>query len=343
MATIARSQITIVDLNDAKQVHAYLESSLGDTQIYNPDTKVYAPDYAAANNVITPKVYETGNANNLLPACSNYKYTVNGKAYTAASGDATFAVSADGKLTIKGNIAESVNLLAIVFSADFLDAETGVVSKIEAYKTISKSKSAGALFQNVVECPKGNVFDAAVAAADLTAVVKCFRGGTEDTTNITHIWEKLDVKTGAWVAVTTGRANGATLTVKAGDVLNFQTFRCTSKDTVDGGQSVVLVTFEDKTDPYIVEIASSTGDKFVNGQGEASLNARVWQSGNKIEDETTAAASQKFTYTWTKFDKDGVLSNFNGTQSPKKTGNPLTIQAVEVDTKATFVCEIEKK
>lgn len=344
MATVARNQITIVDLNDAKQVHAYLDSTLGDTQIYNPDTKVFTPNFASTNNKITPKVYETGNANNLITACSNFKYTINNKAYTASSSDASYVVGSDGSLTIKSNI--STNSLVIVFSCDFTDTETKVVTKIEAYKTIVKSQSAGALFQAVIELPKGNVFDSATSAADLQAICKTFRGGTEDNTNITFTWEKLNTETGTWGAVVSGRAANATLTVKPEDVLNFQTFRCTAKDT--GGtdaaaQAIALVTFEDKTDPYELELVSTTGDKIINGQGSTTINARVWQSGTKIEDETTAEGSRKFIYTWTKYDKDGELANFNGTTASTKTGNPLIVAAVDVTSKATFICEIAKK
>lgn len=344
MATIARNQITIVDLNDAKQVHAYLESSLGDAQIYNPDTHVYAPNYATNNNKITPKIYETGNASNLITACSNFKYTINGTAFTKANSNASYVVGADGSLAIKTNV--TTNYLNIVFSCDYTDGETGAVSKIEAYKTITKSQSAGALFQAVIELPKGNVFDNANSAADLTAVCKAYRGGTLDTSNVTYVWEKFNIATGAWGAVTVGRAAGAVLTVKPDDVLNFQTFRVTAKDT--GGadaaaQSTAIVTFEDKTDPYQLELVSATGDKIINGQGSTTVFARVWQSGKKVEDEATAEASRKFVYTWTKYDKKGAASNWNGTTSPTKTGNPIVVSAADVNSKTTLFCELSKK
>jgi len=58
----------------------------------------------------------------------------------------------------------------------------------------------------------------------------------------------------------------------------------------------------------------------------------------KIEDEATA--TKKFTYTWTKFDKNGTKSNFTGTTSAQKTGNPLVLSATDIDQKATFYCEV---
>ena len=344
MATIARNQITIVDLNDAKQVHAYLESSLGDAQVYNPDTHVFSPSYPSKNNVITPKIYETGNASNLISACSNFKYVINGTAFTKANSNASYVVGADGTLTLKTNI--TVNFLNITFSCDYTDGETGAVSKIEAYKTIARSVSAGALFQAVVELPKGNIFDNANSNQSLTAVCKAYRGGTLDVTNVTYVWEKFDISKGKWDAVAAGRANGAMLTVKPEDVLNFQTFRVTAKDI--GGmdaaaQSTVVVTFEDKTDPYELELASTTGDKIINGQGSTTVFARVWQGGKKIEDETTAEASRKFVYTWTKYDKNGAASNWNGTTAPIKTGNPVVVSAADVNSKTTLFCELSKK
>lgn len=336
--TIARNQITIVDLNDAKQVHAYLQASLGDAQVYNPDTKVYTPNYPSTNNVIEPRVYETGNPNNLIASCTDYTYSVNGTEIKAGSSNGSFQVTAGGKLTIASNIDK--NALVIQFSCNFKDAETKQTTKVEAYKTITKSTSAGALFQAVIECPKGNVFDKSTAGDDLTAVCKTFRGSTPDNTDVNFSWEQLDVTKGQWTDVASGRSNGETLTVKPEDVLNFQTFRCTAKDI--GGQdaaakAVALVTFEDKTDPYELEVISNTGDKIMNGQGETILKARVWQSGNQIETEETPEGSRKFTYTWTKYNKDGEKDG------DTQTGNPLTVPASQIDRKATFICELSKK
>ena len=38
---LANGQITIVDLNDGKAVQCFTQASLGDTQIYTPDTNTY--------------------------------------------------------------------------------------------------------------------------------------------------------------------------------------------------------------------------------------------------------------------------------------------------------------
>ena len=100
MATTARNQITIVDLNDAKSVQVYFTATQGFSQGYNPDTHQFSPNYSSSNNVITPKVYETGDANDHLARCSNVKYTIGGTAYTASSSNASYTVNANGTLTV---------------------------------------------------------------------------------------------------------------------------------------------------------------------------------------------------------------------------------------------------
>lgn len=337
MATTARNQITIVDLNDAKSVQVYFSASQGLTQNYNPDTHVYSPVYTTTNNVITPRVYETGDANDHLARCKNVKYTINGTAYTASSSNASYVVGADGTLTVKTNLTTSLN---VMFEADYSD-EDNIVTRIGGAFTLLRNESSGALFQVDITTPKGDIFDKSVTG-NLTAVAQAYRGGVADNSDITYRWEKLDVKKQYWLPI----SNQTTITVEPDDVLNFQTYRCIVTDTGGADKTAVaekLVTFRDLTDPYCLELYCPTGDKIVNGTGSTTVGARVWQNGTKIEDETTPAASVKFTYTWTKLDKDGKPQNWSGQTSNVKTGNPITVLAEEVSTKTTLICEIQKK
>lgn len=341
MATTARNQITIVDLNDAKSVQVYFTATQGFSQGYNPDTHQFSPNYSSSNNVITPKVYETGDANDHLARCSNVKYTIGGTAYTASSSNASYTVNANGTLTVKANLNSNLN---VTFEADYTD-EDNIVSKIGSTFTIIRNESSGALFQVVLTAPKGNIFDKSVPG-DLTVQAQAVRGGVKDDTNVAYSFQQFDIASGKWVPVASGRTNGKTLTVKPDDVLNFQTFKCVATDAGGADKAATaeaLITFEDKTDPYTLELYCPTGDKIVNGTGSTTVNARVWQGGNKIEDENTPAASRKFNYSFAKFDKDGKPQNWNGTTSNVKTGNPITVLAAEVNTKTTIVCEISKK
>lgn len=342
MAITARNQITIVDLNDAKSVQVYFAASQGFSQGFNPDTGVYTPNYPTQNNVVTPKVYESGDATEHLANCTNVVYTVNGTAITAASNNASYSVNAQKQLVIKDNLTADLN---VVFAADYVDADN-ISSKIGGAFTVIRNVTSGALFSVVLLCPKGNIFDQA-HPNDLKVIAQCFRGGVPDNSGNSFIWEQFDTATGAWKAVATGRANNAVLTVKPEDVLNFQTFRVRAHDNGGNEQQAAdaeaMVTFQDLTDPYTVELYCPTGDKIVNGQGQTIVSARIWQGGQKIEDETTPAGSRRFDCRWTKLDKDGRPQNWSGTTSNIKTGNPITVLAAEVVTKTTIVCEITKK
>ena len=349
---VARGQITIVDLNDAKQITAYIQPNY-QAQIYNPDKVTYTPNFTSSNPLtITPKVYVTGSATNKISSCTDISYTINGTTVAKGQTVGNYSVNNAGVLSIKANAPTSSSGYSITFNATYNDANDtgGQNMSLEAQCVVVLSQSSGASLTAFVNYPNGNIFDSGVGSttpSTLTAVVTAYRGGTQDK-DFTATWEKLTGTT--WTAVADSKvskdntAGTSTLSVTADDVLNHQVFRCTVSDTQGGqtSQAIILADFEDKTDPYELQILSTTGDKIVNGQGSTTLKARVWQSGTKIEDEETAAANRQFTYTWHKFDKNGNSANFSGTSSPTKTGNPLTVLAADVDTRATFTCEISK-
>lgn len=345
MATTARGQITIVDLNDAKQVQIYLENSGADTQIYNPDTNVWTPSFTSAPLVITPRIFITGSAEDQIANCSGFAYTVNGTAATADSGDFVLD-SKKGTLTIKKNM--TVNFYQIEFSCTYNDGLRNDV--IKGYKTITRNKNGGALFSVVVTTPKGTVFNQN-QTANLTAVATAYRGGVKDTSGTTYMWEKL--VSGAWSAVAAASvstaSNVSTLTVKADDVLDYQTYRVTATDASDGKSdtAVALITFQDMTDPYQVEVMSNTGDKILNGTGSTTLFARVYQAGVLVEDSSSAsltASNAKFSYSWTLTDKDGNKAWWDTAKTKdKETSFKPVVNADIVNERITVHLEVTKK
>jgi len=94
MATIkARGQVTIVDLNDAKQVQLLMDIKYP-VQMYNPDTKVYTPNFGSDNNVVTPKVYVTGNGTNLVSRLTALIYNVDGTVVNAGTTNGQYSAAA---------------------------------------------------------------------------------------------------------------------------------------------------------------------------------------------------------------------------------------------------------
>lgn len=346
---LANGQITIVDLNDGKAVQCFTQASLGDTQIYTPDTNTYTPSYSAsAPNVITAKVYVTGSSDDQAPtsACTGWSWKVDGVAATPVSGKSW-------QLNIAANIAKDSPNKQIEWSCTYTDPDTGATTKCIGYKTISMAKSGGALQMVQIETPDGNTFDSSNSGNTLKAVAKFYRGNVQDTTVTSMKWQKLNISAGTWSDITAGVSTSggvSTLSVKADDVLNFQTFKCT---VVDGSDTAYqIVTFFDASDPYVVEVYSLTGDKIVNGAQGTELFARVWRDGNVVEDGATVKADKsatestiKFSYTWTKYDSKGEPSNWNKTSSSVNASKMpyVTVDKDDVSVRATFTCEVSSK
>lgn len=341
---LANGQITIVDLNDGKAVQCFTQCSKGETQIYTPDTGVYTPNYSASEpNVITARVYVTGNAQDQAPssACTGWSWKVDGVAATPVSGKSY-------QLNLASNIAKNGSVKNIEWSCKYTDPETQATTTCIGYKTISLAKSGGALQTVQIETPKGNTFDSTNNSMQLTAVAKFFRGNVQDT-SVKLTWQVLNISAGTWSDVTSGvsTAGGvSTLNVSANDVLNFQTFRCKAEDGTDTANAIV--TFFDASDPYMVEVYSLTGDKIVNGAQSTELFARVWKDGKVVEDGATVKAdsnhASSFTYKWTKYNASGVATNWDGTSSPVNASTKpyVTVANADVSGRGTFTCGVSK-
>ena len=343
---LANGQITIVDLNDGKAVQCFTQASQGQTQIFTPDTGVYTPNYStSAPNVITARVYVTGSPNDQAPtaACTKWKWTVDGVAATPVQGKSY-------QLNIVSNIAKNDSVKNIEWACTYTDPETKATTECRGYLTISLAKSGGALQTVQIETPDGNTFDSTNSSKPLRAVAKFFRGNVQDTTMTSMTWEVLNISAGTWGAVAAGNVTTSggvsTLNVNADDVLNFQTFRCTVKDGADTANAII--TFFDASDPYVVEVYSLTGDKIVNGAQSTELFARLWKDGKVVEDGTAVKADSthacKYQYKWTKYDSNGVATNWSGTSSQVNASTKpyVTVANADVAVRGTFTCEVSK-
>ncbi len=340
MAT-ARGQITIVDLNDAVAVNCMLTTNAGLTQLYNKDTKAYAPDWATPPNlVITPEVFVAGTTSSVISRVTNPKWLVNGRAISEVGG--TSASSAPYALTIKQNMAMATSY-NVEFTGTYTDAETGLQTPVKAVITLNKVETGTASPVITVQQPQGMDFINDTPTS-LTAVAMFLRGGQEDTTNVTYKWEKQE-SGGTWTAITdAGGFTGSstkTLTISKDAVLNFLNIRVTVTDTDTGSATngkafTAYASFRDASDPIQVHISSSTGDKIVNGKGSTELNAELWRAGQEIDKAGTG-----YTYKWFKHDKSGAPDTV--WNEANKTGKKITVPATDIDQKATFVCEVSSK
>lgn len=344
---IARGQITIVDLNDAKSMNMYLGSNQPLTQIFNKENSSYVPDWAASPFlVITPELYVSGTTTNVVSRLKAAPaYTINGGAITAFGG--TVGATAPYALTIKNNMA-SASQMKVECSGVYVDPDTHLETSVKAVVNFTKTENAGQLVCAIAYAPKGNVFKNGQSES-LTAHCDLWRGSKIDADKVSYQWHKLKPD-GTWESLAANNAYGITgtttneITIPASAVLNFESFKCVIKDTdtASGTYNTSvsdIISFSDLSDPYIVEVSSTTGDKLVNGQGSTTLNVKVWQNGEAFSD---SAADAKFAFSWKKYKKDGVQDAAWGT-SGVKAGRSLTVNASEVDTKATFIVELSLK
>lgn len=344
---IARGQITIVDLNDAKSMSMYLGSNQPLTQIFNKENSSYVPNYAATPFlVITPELFVSGTTTNVISRLKAAPtYTINGGAITAFGG--TVAAASPYALTIKNNMT-SVSQMKVECSGIYVDPDTGLETPVKSVINFSKTENAGQLIVAIAYAPKGNVFKNDQSST-LTAHCDLWRGSTIDNTNVSYQWHKLKTD-GTWESLAASNSYGITgtttneITIPASAVLNFESFKCVIRDT-DAKSGTYntsvsdIISFSDLSDPYVVEVSSTTGDKIINGTGSTTLNVKVWQNGEVFAD---AAADTKFTFNWKKYKKDGTQDTAWGTTGVK-TGRTLTVTASEVDVKATFIVELSLK
>lgn len=344
---IARGQITIVDLNDAKSMNMYLGSNQPLTQIFNKENSTYVPSWTASPFlVVTPELYVSGTTTNVISRLKAAPaYTINGGAISVFGG--TVAATAPYALTIKNNMT-SVSQMKVECSGIYVDPDTSLETPVKAVINFSKTENAGQLICAIAYAPKGNVFKNDQAST-LTAHCDLWRGSTIDNTKVSYQWYKLKTD-GTWETLAASNSYGITgtttneITIPASAVLNFESFKCTIKDTdtASGTYNTSvsdIISFSDLSDPYIVEVSSTTGDKIVNGAGSTTLNVKVWQNGEVFAD---SAADTKFSFSWKKYKKDGTQDTAWGT-SGVKTGRSLTVTAAEVDVKATFIVELSLK
>ena len=212
-------------------------------------------------------------------------------------------------------------------------------SSIVLKKVFSVSKSkAGAngndTYLAYVWAPNGSIFKTigGVTPGGLVAQCDFYKAGNLITTGATYQWfvqdGSADAGTGAgagWGTITGQTAK--TLAVTPAMVTTMENFKCVV--TYGGIKYAGMVGFEDKTDPYQVEIVVPQGTTFVNGEGaDKHLKAKVYQNGVQVDTNGTI-----FTYTWKKY-VGGVA------QAGTLTGQEIIVYAADIETEATYICEI---
>ena len=351
----AQGQFTIIDYNDALTLTGYIGSNHPKTQMNNPDNSSFTPDWSSTNLVLTPSLYVIGTTTDQITSDNVILVQwFQGSSSTpiATGGDYVLSGTKSHILTVKANIMAGLPGVDFKCQITYRDPSTGLELIHPLTISFSRVVNGSGIVDLLVTTPKGNVFKNNEVTS-LTAKAELWRGSTVDTTNVTYKWAMMDASvtssssTGydadfgvGWrkLTNTSNKYSGCTtntLTLYAAAVDSYAVIKCCVKDTDSASPTYNskfydVATFIDNADPIQVVVTSTGGDIFKNGVGTTVLTAVVYQAGAEID------ASGTGTYTWTKYDKDGVIDTNWGTNG-SKTGKTLSVSTSDVDTKATFM------
>lgn len=357
---LATGQFTIIDYNDGVTLVGHIESNISKTQMYNPDSNTFNPNWEVKNPILTPVLFKIGTTTNIITdnAVQSVKWHVKiGGTETEISNSVEYALSGAKNhiLTIKKNVITTDTSRDFICTIVYRDPVTNLDLTYKTDITFSRITNGGSIVNADIWCPNGNLFKNE-SIKSLTAQMDLWRGSAVDDTDIEYQWYMRDSSIGSdqgagigWKKLSdtsniyTG-TKSKTITVFADAVPAYAVFKCSAKDTdsTSGTYNQVFwdsVTFIDNSDPIQVAILSTGGSVFKNGVGTTTLTAKLYKAGEEVDSDGT-----KYNYKWVKYDKNGNLTpNFGGSGVNYKTGKNVEVTHLDVDVKATFSVEISEK
>lgn len=131
---VASGQITLVDLNDAKSLTAYIQSNQPKIQIRNGDTNALTPDWTSSNVILTPELFVSGTATNIINEAKSIVWYEAGNPTPIAAGSG-YAIGATNPkaLTISQNkLSAGTPQKTYIVEIVWTDTDTGVDVPIKA-------------------------------------------------------------------------------------------------------------------------------------------------------------------------------------------------------------------
>lgn len=193
---------------------------------------------------------------------------------------------------------------------------------------------AAAIFA-IVESTTGQIVFTDTNAENIQLKASLYIGGTIRTDE--------DV-TYSWTSIPSGiTGSDSTLTISRNQVPSARSFMCTI--TYDGKTYTDVIAISDKTDPVWVEITSSNGDKFTNGNTATTLTAILYGS---VKGKYTNEEMNSYYFNWKQYDKDGnIVDSFSPDYVLTAVGkenyrNAITINDKAIVSKAVFTVEVTK-
>ena len=247
--------------------------------------------------------------------------------------------------TITGNLKDTVGSFTLFFDADFTDSATNLVTHITAQITLNTVKTGtNAVFivirgQTSIEEATGTTKNNLAVAADLIRSIgvdtagqtyKWYEAGgsTQITNSLANVATKYGFKTTTAGTTPTAAAGTGELNVNiptsAGNTHNTIIINESAINDI-GIYKVEITDSDNKTysqyftvydisDPYDVQIISSSGDKLLNGVGSTNLTPQVSYGSSIISPLTS------WEFTWYLYDRNGKRGGFVDTSKISASG-----------------------
>lgn len=336
----AQGQFTLIDLNDAVTLTGFISSNLSKTQMYNPDNGTYNPDWktTSGNLVLTPSLFVRGSSEDVIAssAVQSVEWYL-GTATTPIESGGNYEINENTHaLKVKANVMEGKPGVDFRCIVSYLDSTTDLVVAHAMVISFSRVVNGAGITALDVTTPNGNIFKNG-SIGSLPVKAELWRGNIIDTDMVSYQWYKMDPSATTdqgggigWAAISGATSN--TYTVNASDVDSYATFKCVATDTdttsaTKDQKFENVASFVDMNDPIYVEISSTAGDTFMNGEGTTKLTAHVYQAGEEITPSS---------YSWSRYGRFGALE-----QEGFATTKDITVEADTINKTATFVCDVE--
>ena len=360
MATAVGS-ISIVDLYDSRALQSFISSNLSKYQLYETDNGTYSPDWETENLVLQAEAYLSGSAVDISSSADIVAirwYRDSSPSVIATGGAYTISGTNGRVLTVNQNIMHNTSSVIFKCEISYIDRTTNMtltsVSTIDFVEINTGSTAPGIVVRAMASTPDGNIFKTG-GLNQLRGECFLWRGSNIDTEDVTYQWYERDSTVVesegggvGWHRITDTSVGGkytgtttSTITIYPGAVANMQTFKCIITDADATSETYEqlfqdYITVVDMRDPYRVNVESTGGNIFKDGNGSTTLFARLFQGQQEADLDGTGC-----TYRWYKYDSSGNLVTGWGGNVDYKTGKSINVTSADVGTKATFRVEVD--
>lgn len=323
--------------------------------------------YNAAGVVAPSKINLTATPKNFTATSSNIKWEImNGNSVVATLTGAGGTTSPDITPTTTGWQGDVLKVRATY---------TGNANIYDEH-TITKVRDGSNPIVAYIWAPAGNTIkNDDRAKIDLEAVLYWGNEDKTQSSGTSYTWYKVAPNgTETVIKAAASGANGYKCSVTADDIPNILTVKC--KMTYSGQNISDTIVLNDLSDPIQAVIFSTAGDTFKNNAGTTYLKCRLIRDGEELdpieiydsvpatsgvaagtiifvkpnkykqlvnsawvdltEPPSTTNGKSKYTYTWTRWNENGVADNTNF-----GTGKIVQVTSDNVNQKANFTVQVD--